>query len=190
MATSTTSGGRDPVEALAEEFLDRRRRGEPATPEEYAEAHPELAEEILVLFPALLMMEDLAGDSDGQTGSLTNGAATVAGATAGRLGEYGGTIRELPVVVDSTGHPFRLTLAHLFLAMAHQRLGHGAEARRELNAERESYATLGRSGWRDSARGDLMSFGWTEWVIATVVLCEAEGLIVYDPVFPADPFAR
>jgi serine/threonine-protein kinase len=88
MATSTTSGGRNPVEALAEEFLDRKRRGEPASPEEYAEAHPELAEEILVLFPALLMMEDLAGDSGGQTGSLTSGAATVAGATAGRLGEF------------------------------------------------------------------------------------------------------
>ncbi len=35
-----------------------------------------------------------------------------------------------------------------------------------------------------------MNYGWTEWVIATVVRREAEALIVYDPIFPADPFAR
>ena len=87
MSTSTT-GGRNPVEALAEQFLDRVRRGEPATPEEYAQAHPELAEEILALFPALLMMEDLGGDADSRTGSLATGAEAVVGAAAGRLGEF------------------------------------------------------------------------------------------------------
>ena len=35
-----------------------------------------------------------------------------------------------------------------------------------------------------------MDYGWTEWVIATLVGREAEALILYDPVFPADPFAR
>jgi WD40 repeat protein/serine/threonine protein kinase len=89
MASATTGGGRNPVEALAEEFLDRKRRGEPATPEEYAAAHPELADEILALFPALLMMEDLAGDSGEKTGSLTRGAGVVGGAAAaGRIGEF------------------------------------------------------------------------------------------------------
>jgi hypothetical protein len=34
------------------------------------------------------------------------------------------------------------------------------------------------------------SWGWTEWVAATIVRNEAEALIVHDPVFPADPFAR
>ena len=44
---TTPSDTRNPVEELAEEFLDRKRRGEPATPEEYAApAHPELADEI------------------------------------------------------------------------------------------------------------------------------------------------
>ncbi len=70
---STTSGNRNPVEALAEEFLERRRRGEEATPEDYAEQHPELADEILALFPALLMMEDLGGDSVERTGSVLTG---------------------------------------------------------------------------------------------------------------------
>jgi len=85
---STSSGNRNPVERLAEEFLDRKRRGEPATPEEYAEKHPELAGEILVLFPALLVMDDLGGDSGGKTGSLPSGAGTATGAATGWLGEF------------------------------------------------------------------------------------------------------
>src|SRR5262249_18263321 len=55
----TSSGERNPVELLAEEFLDRKRRGERPTLQQYVERHPELAEEIRDLFPALLMMEDL-----------------------------------------------------------------------------------------------------------------------------------
>ncbi len=43
----TSSGAdRDPVECLAEEFVARWRRGERPSPAEYAERHPELAEEI------------------------------------------------------------------------------------------------------------------------------------------------
>ena len=37
---STSSEHRNPVEALDEEFLDRERRGEPATPEEYTDRSP------------------------------------------------------------------------------------------------------------------------------------------------------
>ena len=85
---STSSGSRNPVEALAEEFVERRRRGEPATPEDYAEQHPELAEEILALFPALLMMEEMVGGSGDRSGSDTLGEQTVNGLTMGRLGEF------------------------------------------------------------------------------------------------------
>src|SRR5262249_31130029 len=56
---STSSDERNPVELLAEDFLDRKRRGEHPTLQDYLERHPELAEEIRDLFPALLMMEDL-----------------------------------------------------------------------------------------------------------------------------------
>jgi WD40 repeat protein/serine/threonine protein kinase len=84
---STTSGSRNPVEALAEEFLRRKRAGEDVSPEGYAEAHPELADKILSLFPALLMMEDLGGDPAERNASVLTGGGAIGG-EAGRLGEY------------------------------------------------------------------------------------------------------
>ena len=56
---SDSSSGRNPVEALAEEFLDRFRRGDRPALTEYTDKHPELADEIRDLFPALVMMEDV-----------------------------------------------------------------------------------------------------------------------------------
>ena len=79
---------RNPIEVLSEEFLERIRRGEAVTPEDYAHEHPELAEEILALFPALLMMEELGGETSDRTSSIAGDAGPVAGATAGRLGEF------------------------------------------------------------------------------------------------------
>jgi len=108
-----------------------------------------------------------------------------------RKGQIVSAVRKLAEVPGRTSHPFLLTEAHLFLAMAHQRLGQAAEARRELNAAREKLALLGRTyGWSDSTEGVLLNYGWTEWLIATILHREAEALILYDPIFPADPFAR
>src|SRR5215470_16037243 len=84
---NSSSDARNPVELLAEDFLDRKRRGEKPTLREYVERHPDLAEEIRDLFPALLMMEDLGESSGGTTGSLAaDGAAT--GTRLERLGDY------------------------------------------------------------------------------------------------------
>ena len=85
---STSSDARNPVELLAEEFLDRRRRGEQPTLREYTERHPELASEIRDLFPALLMMDDLGEDSGGATGSLVAAIRDVLGVGLKRLGDY------------------------------------------------------------------------------------------------------
>jgi hypothetical protein len=84
-----SSDERNPVEVLAEHFLERRRRGDAATPEEYAARHPELADEILALFPSLLVMEDLIRDDGDRTGSIVSavGGAAV-GTTSGRLGDF------------------------------------------------------------------------------------------------------
>ena len=90
MPVPTTHGDRNPVEALAEEFLDRKRRGEPVTPEEYAADHHDLAEEILAVFPALLLMEDLGASSGGSTGSgsRTPAGGSPIGGASGRLGDF------------------------------------------------------------------------------------------------------
>jgi WD40 repeat protein/tetratricopeptide (TPR) repeat protein len=84
----STSGERNPVELLAEEFLDRKRRGERPTLQDYLDRHPELAEEIRDLFPALLMMEDLGEGSGGATGSLAADNGVAAGTRLDRLGDY------------------------------------------------------------------------------------------------------
>ena len=84
---NSSSDERNPVELLAEEFLDRKRHGEQPTLREYLERHPELAEEIRDLFPALLMMEDLGEGSGGTTGSMADNGVNV-GARLERLGDY------------------------------------------------------------------------------------------------------
>ena len=59
---------RDPVEELAEEFVGRYRRGERPALAEYTERHPQWAERIRALFPALLVMENVRPDAGEATG--------------------------------------------------------------------------------------------------------------------------
>ena len=51
---------RDRVDQLAEEFLERRRRGEHASVEEYARRNPGFDARIRHLFPTLLLVEECA----------------------------------------------------------------------------------------------------------------------------------
>ncbi len=76
------------VEALAEEFLERRRQGERPTIAEYTAKYPELAEEIRACFPALLLVEDLKPDAADLTGPATTAAGLGNGMPGGRLGDY------------------------------------------------------------------------------------------------------
>src|SRR5262245_24732471 len=79
------SSARDPVEELAEEFLERHRRGERPALSEYADRCPEHAHMIRNLFPTLVKLEQLkpaAGDVSGQ-------AANAGGSIRlEQLGEY------------------------------------------------------------------------------------------------------
>jgi serine/threonine protein kinase len=84
----TSSDERNPVELLAEEFLDRKRRGEQPTLREYLERHTDLTQEIRDLFPALLMMEDLGESSGGTTGSLAANNSAAMAIELQRLGDY------------------------------------------------------------------------------------------------------
>jgi serine/threonine protein kinase len=55
---------RETVEQLAEEFVARYRRGERPPLSEYTDRYPDHAEQILDLFPALVMMEQIAPSSE------------------------------------------------------------------------------------------------------------------------------
>jgi serine/threonine-protein kinase len=85
MNTLSSSSDRNPVEELAAEFLDRKRRGERPALEEYCRRYPELADEIRELFPLLIRMEDLR--SDGSGGS-TGGVAIQTTMRPARLGDF------------------------------------------------------------------------------------------------------
>src|SRR5579859_7227843 len=86
------SSHRDLLERLAEEFTQRRRRGEQPTIDEYCARYPDLAEDIRALFPTL-MMEKMASVHSALTDSA-NAAASEQPAIPSRLGEYR-IIREL-----------------------------------------------------------------------------------------------
>ena len=66
---------RQTVEQLAEEFVERYRRGERPTLSEFTARDPEHADEIRDLFPALVVMEQIAPDSE--AGSLTAARASL-----------------------------------------------------------------------------------------------------------------
>jgi serine/threonine-protein kinase len=54
-----SSSDRNPVDELAEEFVERYRRGERPSLQEYTDRYPQWAEKIRALFPALVMMEQV-----------------------------------------------------------------------------------------------------------------------------------
>jgi tetratricopeptide (TPR) repeat protein len=98
------------------------------------------------------------------------------GAALYRAGRYDEAIRGLEETIrlrGGQGHSSDWSL----LAMAHHRLGHREEARRCLDRSREH---------RPSAISDESFAGWDNRLLRS----EAEAVILYDPVFPDDPFAR
>jgi serine/threonine protein kinase/WD40 repeat protein/Tfp pilus assembly protein PilF len=78
---------RNPVEALADEFLNRYRRGEHPSLTEYVRAHPDLADDIRELFPALVMMEEL-GPGERARSAGADRCLTADGRALERLGDY------------------------------------------------------------------------------------------------------
>lgn len=59
------------LDELAEHFLAAARRGESVSAESYAAQHPEMASEILELFPTLLQLEGLKGDRPAESNTPT-----------------------------------------------------------------------------------------------------------------------
>lgn len=75
---------RDPLEMLAADFVERQRKGERVSIEQYAAEHPELAEEIQELFPTIVAMERLKLQQE-KSGS---GQASLGPVKLERLGDY------------------------------------------------------------------------------------------------------
>jgi serine/threonine-protein kinase len=77
------------VLALAEEFVQRHRRGENPSVEEYVDQYPELADGIREVFPAMAMMEDVAeADASILSGSRPGSLGGHAPSAPGRLGDF------------------------------------------------------------------------------------------------------
>ena len=104
---------------------------------------------------------------------------------------YAQAVHHCREFIETSDHPFQLTQTHLLLAMTHQKMGQSAEARKELEVGRKLLSGLGRTYGAGFSGGEsnLMNYGWTEWLDARILCDEAEALILYDPNFPADPFA-
>jgi len=75
---------RDPLEALAAEFVERQRRGESPSIAEYAERYPDLADEIHDLFPTVIAMERLKARSE----RSADGLASLGPIKLERLGDF------------------------------------------------------------------------------------------------------
>ena len=85
----STSGSRSGlVLELAEEFLERYRKGQRPSLKEYVDRHPSLADEIREVFPAMAMMEKIALADESLEGDPTGPAPAVGAATLEQLGDY------------------------------------------------------------------------------------------------------
>src|SRR6186713_3084383 len=83
---SSVARDHEPIDSLAEEFLERYRRGERPSMSEYITLHPDLAGEIRELFPTLAVLEQLGPRPDEIPNRPAD--ATIGGAIPRQLGEY------------------------------------------------------------------------------------------------------
>jgi serine/threonine-protein kinase len=82
------SSERDPVEQLAEEFVERHRRGERPGLSEYTDRYPQFADAIRALFPALVQLEQLKPGSRDATGSYQAGTTQTEAKRLECLGDF------------------------------------------------------------------------------------------------------
>src|SRR5262245_47295983 len=81
---SSSSSELNPIDKLAEEIVERHRRGERPSLTEYTQKYPDLADEIRELFPALVVIEQLKPAAGDHTGPYLSDASR----HPERLGDY------------------------------------------------------------------------------------------------------
>jgi WD40 repeat protein/tetratricopeptide (TPR) repeat protein len=111
------------------------------------------------------------GAPENQKGNTLNAL----GAALYRAGRFAEAVRRLEEGVQKR-NGVSSEVDWVFLAMARHRLGHHDEARRWLERFRDRGPNLGPSAF------------WDELVIR-LLRAEAEAVVLWDPIFPADPFA-
>jgi eukaryotic-like serine/threonine-protein kinase len=83
-----STGDRNPFELLAEEFAERLRRGEHPSLNDYIERHPEHADDIRELFPALVLVEQNKPARQELNRSLAAAVPAARGSLPVQLGDY------------------------------------------------------------------------------------------------------
>jgi predicted Ser/Thr protein kinase/tetratricopeptide (TPR) repeat protein len=127
-----------PIDALAEELIERLRAGETPTAAEYVARHPELEDEIEELFPTLLMVERAAQRSRSSTPS----PVVHAGPAPTRLGDFR-IVREvgrggMGVVYEAVQESLGRRVALKLLSTG----GASPKARERFQREAQAAATL------------------------------------------------
>jgi WD40 repeat protein/serine/threonine protein kinase len=78
----------NPLDQLAEEFVERYRRGERPALSEYISRRPELADQIRDLFPGLVLMEGIRPEAGEATGAFAGTVIASEAERPQRLGDY------------------------------------------------------------------------------------------------------
>jgi len=169
------AGELDELGRVRSELLDRF--GSTTYPPEantaawYAVMAPGLDANVEVLVRMAELAVNGAPDAEQKAGSLNT-----LGAALYRAGRFDDAIRRLEEGIQlrngtTTPHDW------VFLAMAHHRLGHRDQARRYLEQLRSRQPSTDPAEFWNEAEIHLLQN-------------EAEAMILYDPAFPADPFAH
>jgi tetratricopeptide (TPR) repeat protein len=102
-----------------------------------------------------------------------------------RSGDPARAVPELESVRAVRGDRYREAMAGFSLALAYQKLGRPAAARAALDA---ALRTSGVDA--PPPPGSDLGPAWADWLLCRLVAREAEATVLYDPIFPVDPFVR
>jgi hypothetical protein len=109
-----------------------------------------------------------------------------------RAGNPGQALTRLESAARSAGFknngPLQ-AMAHTVEAMALMRLGREDAARQALAQARGILRPVFPDATGSSSSSPPLGYDWHDWLVARTLFGEAEAQVIYDPIFPANPFA-